>query len=106
MPPELRQCAATRQAVPERRYLRHMARFGEKDAFAGWGAQNGRVKDDLAAPIDRCDDRLRGDIKPIEAAATRRRHTRADHSAQGTAFRHGYGRWRCRHPYRWLLGCR
>ena len=58
------------------------ARLGEEDALASRRAQHGRVEGDLAARIDRRDDRLRGDVEPIEAAAAGRRLAGSDNGAQ------------------------
>ena len=56
---ELRERAAARHGVAERRHLRHVPGFGEEDALACRRAQHGRVEGDLTARVDRRDDRLR-----------------------------------------------
>jgi hypothetical protein len=98
MHPELCERTAPRQAVPERRHLRHMPGFGEEDAFACRRMQHCRVERDLTTRIDRRDNRLRSDIEPIETAATGRRHTRPDNGAQRPGSGHRSGLRLRRHP--------
>jgi hypothetical protein len=62
-----------------------MPPFGEEDALSCRRVEHGRVERDLTARIDRRDNRLRGNIEPIEAAAAGRRLTGPDNGAQRTA---------------------
>ena len=83
---EFRECSAPRHGIAERRHLRHVPGVGEEDALTCRRVQHGRVEGDLTARIDRRDNRLRGDIEPIEPAAAGRRQPGPDNGAQRTGF--------------------
>jgi hypothetical protein len=55
---ELRERAASRHGVAERRDLGHAPGRGEEDALACRRAQHGRVEGDLTPRVDRRHDRL------------------------------------------------
>ena len=66
---EFRQCPAAWHRIAEHRDLRHVATVSEENALPSRRVQHGRVEGYLTARIDRCDDRLRGDVEPIEPTA-------------------------------------
>ena len=86
---ECRERPAAWHGVTERRHLCYACRLGEEDALPSRCAQHGGVERDLTARIDRREDRLPGDVEPIEAAAARRWLTGLDDGAQRSEF----GRW-------------
>jgi hypothetical protein len=71
MRPKLRERPASRQAFPEGRHFCHVSSIGEENPLACRPMQHGRVEGDLTARIDRRDNRLRGDVEPIETSAAR-----------------------------------
>jgi hypothetical protein len=93
---ECRERPAAWHGVTERRHLCYACRLGEEDALPPGRAQHGGVERDLTARIDRREDRLPGDVEPIEATAARRWLTGLDDGAQ----RFEFGCWSAWGPRR------
>src|SRR6516164_1684854 len=83
---KLRQSAATWHRVTDRSHFVKMLASCEENSFGYLAAEHARVERNVSAGIDRCNDRLRGDIEAVKAAASRsgltgcddKMHTRRD----------------------------
>ena len=93
MRPELRECTAPGHIIPERRHFRHVPALGDENALACRRTQHGRVEGHLTEPIDGRDNRLRSDIKAVEASPARRGQTRPHGGAQCAKFGDRNSRW-------------
>src|SRR6516165_8853681 len=66
---ELRQHAATRYGIPDRRHLDDARAYVEKYPFRLSAVEYACIERDMAARVDGGHDRLRRDIEPVKVAA-------------------------------------
>src|SRR5215472_16569604 len=83
---KLRQFAATRDRVTDGGHFDKNMSGREENTFGCLAADHARVERNVSAGVDRCNDRLQGDIETVKAAAGRsgltgcddKTHTRRD----------------------------